>query len=328
MNPLILNILRERCSTVPISYRDFIELALYHPKVGYYSTNRSRVGPSRNNDFYTAESLGTVFSQLVIDSARTLLNTEDLSPYHFVEIGAEPNHSLLDSLPTKPFKQYSVLRPGDSLSTKGEPCIIFANEWLDALPFHRLRYQDNAWRERAVYLNDAGVLEERLLDSLSPALLNLAKSLPDKSSEGYEIDLSSDVEIHINQLMEEDWNGLLLFFDYGKTWRELTQAMPNGSARTYAHHQQGSDLFHAVGDSDITFDICWDCVQNVLKTKHKLDSDLKSQEAFFVHYAPKTIKRILSESKFSISHEKATLLELIHPTNMGQKFQVLHALRK
>ena len=73
MNPLILNILRERCSTVPISYRDFIELALYHPQVGYYSTNRSRVGPSRNNDFYTAESLGTVFSQLVIDSARSHL---------------------------------------------------------------------------------------------------------------------------------------------------------------------------------------------------------------------------------------------------------------
>ena len=80
-----------------------------------------------------------------------------------------------------------------------------------------MRYEDNAWRERAVYLNDAGVLEERLLDSVSPALLNLAKSLPDKSSEGYEIDLSSDVEIHINQLMEEDWHGLLLFFDYGKT---------------------------------------------------------------------------------------------------------------
>lgn len=328
MNPLIFKILKENCSKGPISYRDFIELALYHPKAGYYSANRSRVGHSRSSDFYTAESLGSVFSQLVIDSARTLLNKENLSDYHFVEIGAEPNYSLLDALPENPFVRHSVLRPGDSLSVNGEPCIIFANEWLDALPFHRLRYHNNAWRERAVYLNAAGILEETFLDALSPALLTSVKSLPKQSSQGYEIDLSPEVEIRINQLMEQNWSGLLLLFDYGKTWNELTQHMPNGSARTYAQHQQGSDLLKSVGDCDITFDICWDCIQEVLESKHTLSSDLKSQEAFFVHYASQTIKDILSQSKFSISREKATLLELIHPTNMGQKFQVLHALRQ
>lgn len=327
MNPIILKILKEACSNGPISYRDFIELALYHPEAGYYAVNRSRVGHSQSSDFYTAESLGSVFSKLVIDSVRTLLNTEDLSTYHFIEIGAEPNRSLLDALPTNPFVRQSLLRPGDVLRTNGEPCIIFANEWLDALPFHRLRYHENAWRERAVYVNEADSLEETFLDELSPALLSSAKSLPEKSIPGYEIDLSPEVEMHINQLMKEDWTGLLLLFDYGKTWNELTQHMPNGSARTYAHHRQGNDLLNAVGDCDITFDVCWDCIQEILESKHELCSDLKSQEAFFVNYAPNTIKQILSESRFSISHEKATLLELIHPTNMGQKFQALHALR-
>lgn len=328
MNPLLFTILKKVCSKGPISYRDFIELALYHPEVGYYSLNRRRVGRTQSSDFYTAESLGSVFSELVINASRTLLKTDDLSSYHFVEIGAEPNSALVDSLEFNPFLKNSVLRPGDSLSLNSEPCILFANEWLDALPFHRLRFHEGTWRERAVLLNDRGILEETYLEQLSPALLSSVQSLPKKACQGYEIDLSPEVEVQINKLLDEDWSGLLLLFDYGKTWNELTEHMPNGSARTYAQHRQGNDLFNAVGDSDITFDICWDCIQEVLKTKHNLCSDLKSQEAFFVHYASQTIERILSQSKFSITREKATLLELIHPTNMGQKFQVLHALRK
>jgi len=43
----------------PISCERFIELALYHPLLGYYSQERLRIG--RKGDFITNVSVGKIF---------------------------------------------------------------------------------------------------------------------------------------------------------------------------------------------------------------------------------------------------------------------------
>jgi len=43
-----------------LSFRDFVEVALYHPEHGYYSQSRSPVG--REGDFVTSPALSPVFS--------------------------------------------------------------------------------------------------------------------------------------------------------------------------------------------------------------------------------------------------------------------------
>ena len=328
MNSKLQDILKQACSMSPMTYMDYIEIVLYHESYGYYTQKKQRVGRSTQTDFYTSESLGKVFAELVLNAAKNLLKKNDLSSYHFIEIGAEPQSSLLSQLDEHPFKKQSVIRKGDELKINNEPIILFANEWLDALPFHRLVYLNGQWYEKAVTLNTKDELEETLLEKLSPPIQSIAERLPTKVSNGYQIDLSPETQNQIQAISDKRWSGLVMLFDYGKTWNEIATQMPNGSARTYYKHKQGTDLLYEPGNCDITFDVCWDFIKEIFDKNKNTQSHLQSQEAFFVIHAQDRIKEILSQSQFTFSHTKQTLLELIHPANMGQKFQTFHAIRK
>ena len=47
----------------PIPFRRFMELALYHPEHGYYTSGRARVG--RKGDFFTNVSIGSLYGRLM-----------------------------------------------------------------------------------------------------------------------------------------------------------------------------------------------------------------------------------------------------------------------
>lgn len=54
---------------------------------------------------------------------------------------------------------------------------------------------------------------------------------------------------------------------------------------------------------------------------------VESQEAFFVHHAADAIAATMAAEATRLSQRKLALLQLLHPTHLGQKFQVLHARR-
>lgn len=321
----ILQILQSRCADGPISYRDYIDRVLYAEGCGYYRREAARVGRRADRDFYTAESLGRVFARLVITAAEDLLPVGQATASRFIEIAAEPGSALLDQIETHPFAHSEVLRFGDPVEVSG-PVVIFANEWLDALPFHRLIFKDGQWRERGVHFKD-GDLDEVLLDEFSPPVAAAASRLPGEIEEGYQLDLPLEAEAAIHNLLAQDWTGLLLLFDYGKTWKALTEDCPNGTARTYFRHKQGTDLLEDPGIRDITCDLCWSPLQNALQAAELEPVTLESQEAFLVKRAARAAEAIIANSAGAFSTDRQTLMELIHPANMGQRFQALWALR-
>lgn len=325
-SPGLAGILRECRERGPLAYRDFIELALYHPTHGYYRRDAERVGRKPGRDFYTAPSLGPVFARLVTSAALELLGPDDAARACFVEIGAEPGRDLLGALPEQPFAATRAIRPGDPLELDGF-CVVFANEWLDALPFHRLVFRRGAWRERGVRAAPEGGLEETLLDALSPPIQEAASRLPETAAEGYELDLPLDAERALARLAGLDWTGLLLLFDYGKSWETLAANTPGGTARAFYRHQRESDLLRRPGEQDITCDLCWDPLRAILEAAGLRSVTLQSQEAFFVHHASAAAEAIVRDSAGDFSRERQTLMELLHPSHMGQRFQVLHALR-
>ena len=207
------------------------------------------------------------------------------------------------------------------------PVVLFANEWLDALPFHRLIFRDGAWRERGVQVAPDGTLHEVLLPHLSAPVAAAATRLPAHSSEGYELDWPLAAEAALGQLLAQEWSGLLLFFDYGKTWQVLIESRPSGTARTYHQHQQANDLLARPGQQDITCDVCWDPLIEQLCTAACTAVTLESQEAFFVKRASRAAEAIVRDAAWNFSEARQTLMELIHPAHMGQRFQTLWALR-
>lgn len=319
--------LRQRMQAGPISYRDYIDCVLYAEDVGYYTKRHPRVGRSRRHDFYTAESLGRVFARLVTTAAVDLLPEGQAAESTFVEIAAEPEAALLDCLPEHPFAGQQVIRRGESIDPSG-PVVIFANEWLDALPFHRLIFREGVWRERGVQVGQNGALEEVLLEDLTPPVQNAAACLPEQIEDGYELDWPLEAEAALSALLDEDWSGLILLFDYGRTWTSLLQDHPSGTARTYRAHTQGNDLLATPGDRDITCDVNWTPLKDQLETAGLGSVTLESQESFLVKRAQRAAEAIVTGSAGTFSADRQTLMELTHPANMGQRFQVLWGLRE
>lgn len=318
--------LQATCASGPISYRDYIDLVLYADQCGYYTRARERVGRSPDRDFYTAESLGKVFAQLIITATHDLVGETTAEQSTFIEIAAEPGADLLSRLESHPFADSRVIRQGDAICADG-PVVIFANEWLDALPFHRLIFRDGQWRERGVRLNADHALEDVLLDHLTPEVTAIQERLPVQALEGYELDLPLQAEAAVADLLEQDWTGILLLFDYGKTWPALSTDCPAGTARTYHQHTKANDLLDQPGGKDITCDVCWDPLVDLLTEKGLKSVTLETQESFLVQRAQRAAESIVSDTAGMFSLDRQTLMELIHPAHMGRRFQVLWGLR-
>ncbi|MEO0510963.1 MAG: SAM-dependent methyltransferase [Verrucomicrobiota bacterium] len=325
-NEKMMTLLSEKCARSPISYRDYIDCVLYAKDCGYYQADRARVGRSEDRDFYTAESLGKVFAKLVTTAAEDLLGAERARTSTFIEIAAEPERTLLGHLKDHPFEKNATLRLGNRIEADG-PVILFANEWLDALPFHRLVFKDGIWRERGVAFRNKE-LEDVLLDELSAPVAAITGRLPSDIEDSYQLDLPLEAESALANLLAQDWTGLLLLFDYGKTWKALINDCPNGTARTYYRHEQGSDLLDLPGQKDITCDLCWTSLETKIRESGFSNTTLESQEAFLVKRAARGAEAITIDSAGSFSSDRQTLMELIHPANMGQRFQVLWGLRE
>src|SRR5579872_2886921 len=83
LSEIIIDRIREEG---PISFRDFMEMALYHPGQGYYTSNRDKIGKS--GDFYTSPYLTSLFGEMVAGQMEEMWRLLDHPPFTIVEQGA------------------------------------------------------------------------------------------------------------------------------------------------------------------------------------------------------------------------------------------------
>ncbi len=297
----------------------FMELALYHPEVGYYRREHPRVGYAPGTDFYTASTSGPVFGELVATACAKRLRDAGRDPaaHTFVEIGAENPAGVLAGV-KHPFAQAITLRLGQPLTLAGD-CVVFSNELFDAQPCVRTAFRDGQWRELGVRERD-GRLEEVELGAFEDTSQTLAP-------EGYRFDRSLAATQLAGQLTAQPWHGLFVAFDYGKTLRQLTTETSAGTVRAYYRHTQSNDLLARPGEQDLTCHICWDWLEAALARQGFTGVVLDSQESFFIRQAGEYIAAASAADAAHLTRRKLSLLQLLHPGQMGQKFQVLHALR-
>src|ERR1043165_990212 len=84
-------------ATGTMSFSKFMELALYHERVGYYRRGRQRIGYAPGTDFFTASTSSPVFGELVAAACAKLLRDAQRDPaaHTFVEIGPETEAGVL-----------------------------------------------------------------------------------------------------------------------------------------------------------------------------------------------------------------------------------------
>ena len=334
-SPRFLEVFERQADAAGVmTFARFVDLALYDPAVGYYSRARPRIGRGPATDFYTAPALGPVFGELVADAAATLLHPAMPAAHTFVEIGVEPPAPGGSVRPASGATLAGVAHPFAAATTVslGQPvaipprAVVFANELFDAQPFHRLVFLGGAWRESGV-ARQGGALGEVLLAELSPAVQSVRDLLPASAPEGYRIDLPLAAARLAGRIAAAPWSGLFIAIDYGKPWLELVTATPAGTARAYHRHRQGDDLLARPGEQDLTCHVCWDWLTRELAAHGFAAPVLESQEAFFVHHSARMLQDLTEAGAGGLNPRKLALMQLLHPGNMGQKFQVLWARR-
>jgi SAM-dependent MidA family methyltransferase len=130
--------------------------------------------------------------------------------------------------------------------------VVIANEYLDALPVHRLVMVGGALRESWVTWRQGGFawVEGELS---SPTLVEPLVAAGITLREGQVVEVRPAVAAWVADVARILGRGLLLVMDYGHETRELYgRRRLAGTLMTYRGHLAGDDPFQAVGRQDIT----------------------------------------------------------------------------
>jgi SAM-dependent MidA family methyltransferase len=266
-NELSATIRDEIRSHGPITFARFMELALYHPELGYYRA-RDRFGVS--GDFYTAEQLQPVFGELL--AAHVASQAGTLQPYSALELGAgrrDMRHALA-SWNYRPF----------DLDTEPLPDtwhgLVFANEFFDALPVHLLSKDGGKWKQLLVSNGVAGFQWTSENVSL-PLLLEYAECYGEEIPEGGRLEACLAVDEWLSRVATLLSQGHLLVIDYGYDVRELAR-FPDGTLLSYHRHQTHMDPLREPGQQDITAHVNFTWLRSCAR-RHGLQLDFSQSLA-------------------------------------------------
>jgi SAM-dependent MidA family methyltransferase len=315
----IVALLRREARGGVVSFARLAEAALYAPALGYYSSDRVRVGKAAGTDFTTAAALGPMFGELIAGAAKSLVG--DLSAHTLVEVGAEHGQAHYAGIASQ-FAALRTYRFGDEPIFPAQSVLV-ANELLDAQPFHRFVFQGGLWRELGVRVDGAELTVEPLTEFTTMAAAEFVATLP-TAEEGWIIDAPLAAEDLLRKLFAGSWAGAVILLDYGKTIAQCLESSPVGTARAYRSHQLSGAILENLGSQDLTCHVLWDRIEPVLAGAGFRNVRLDRQEAFFVKYAGVEMERIALSGD---PEATGRLRALTHPAHFGAKFQVLHGIR-
>jgi len=257
----------------PIRFHDFMEMCLYDPGFGYYTSPRSKIG--KTGDFYTSTSLTPVFGAMIAKKLEEMWIALGCSKFSIIEYGAGTGrlcHDILNYLQQneKFYQQlsYYILEKSpvmqeieqklvhekvswvDSLSEVPEitGCIL-SNELLDNFAVHQVVMEEEL---QEVYIT----YDDGFKEMLQPAASELKEYLYD-----LEINLPKGFRTEIN-LQARDWlkeasaklnRGYILTIDYGGLSPELYKpGRSEGTLLSYNNHTVSDRIYDQVGEQDIT----------------------------------------------------------------------------
>lgn len=343
----------------PISFRDWMEAALYDPQDGYYNrADLARWG--RAGDYRTSAERSPLFAATLTRYFATLYEELGAPPqFSIIEAGAGDGRfarGVLETLRRVYPKVFSRTRylidelSGDSrrrikhhlgefveqiafirLSDHTEPfgeSIIFTNELLDAMPVHRVTVRDGKLWELCVGLNK---LDEFVWMESEPSTPRLIEHLSQQR-----ISLEEGQIVEIN-LAAADWiaraakllrRGFLATIDYGVEAAELYQdpRRHTGTLRAFRRHQFAADPLASPGEQDLTTTIDWTHIRAAGEAAGLKTILCERQDQFLLRVG------LLEQLELLIAHaadeaERVNLRlaarDLLLPGGMSESFQVL-----
>jgi len=343
----IINILKEKKS-IPLD--QFINIALYDKKIGYYMKNNPF---GKEGDFITSPLISNLFGEmLAIWCVAFWEHIGRPNKILLVELGPGDGSLCEDLLKTfKKFKNFynsleiNLLEISDKLKKIQKikindkkvkwikkikeinygPVIFLGNEFFDALPIKQIYKKKKLFFERHVALTNGNkkirFLDKKANSALIKRIQNLNLISFDSIIEYPIVALKflEDISEKINK-----FDGGLLTFDYGYTSKKKRNTLQSIKKHRYINP------FSAPGYSDITSHINFNLFDEILKKNNLNVKKITNQSEFLKKIGILERATILSEKM--TFREKANMFyrlkRLLHPKEMGNLFKVIFAQKK
>jgi len=346
-NPALIEVIRREIQNNggQIPFERFMELALYHPEHGYYTKARHRIGKA--GDYFTSVSVGPLFGKLLAKQFRKW--REELghpAEFEIVEFGGHRGQLRNDVLAAEPDLAYRMVEIGEPLPDSIVGC-VFSNEFLDALPVHRVKVERGEWKE--VYVKEAGgagvpafgssnttvteACATGFAETLGPlSSLRLAESLHDlpiEYMEGYQTEVNLQALDWMEGIACHLKRGFVLTIDYGYERTEyFAPHHRNGTLLCYHRHTKSANPYVHVGEQDITAHVEFTSLIEHGKRFGLEPVTFTDQAHFLLGIGESEIAEIAERTAGQLSPERAAIHQLIHPELMGRAFKVLVQRKK
>ncbi len=357
MNKLEEIIVQEIKAKGPLTFARFMEMALYYPELGYYTSPGVKIGAA--GDFYTSPDVHPAFGQMLARQfaemwaklggperwelveygagkgrlAAHILNffqeyypeTAQGLTYYILEISPSLVEIQKEELKKIGIEKVVWAKNAGELSGRVTGC-LFSNELVDSFPVHRVRQTDDGLKE--IYVGYRGNSFVEVEGPLSTPLLQTYFE-----AEGVVLEPGQTAEVN---LAARDWlqeaanclqKGFLLTIDYGGTAAELYAPFrPDGTLRCFCKHRLSADPYRNIGKQDITASVNFSALMRWGKQSGLASLGLLSQAKFLLKLG---ILDLFPNSpeEYSFAHEKLkttlAIKKLIMPGGMGEAFRIL-----
>lgn len=333
-----------------ITFKDFMQLCLYQPGLGYYSVGTQKFGPQ--GDFTTAPEISPLFSKTLAQHSHDVLTQLDnanilefgagsgkmagdllqqleqlaaLPKYYFIlEASADLRQRQQSYLQDKVPHLMSHIQWLDALPTAFSG-VVLANEVCDAMPVHRLQYDNGTVQE--YYVQQQHNELQFCLGSLSSAALETAAYalIPIIGNQSYTTEINLNAQAWLSSLANHLEQGAIFIIDYGYPRQTFYHPQRHtGTLACYYQHQAHDNPLILAGLQDITCHVEFTSLAETAVDNGLDVAGFQSQADFLLAGGITDLfAGIDHNDEFDHFQQATELKRLTLPSTMGEEFKAL-----
>ena len=334
-------------SSGPITFAEFMQISLYSPDFGYYTTKSNKIG--KKGDFVTAPevsslfgySLATQFKQILslienpvilefgagtgklcVDILTELESTHSLpSFYYIIDVSGELKDKQKQFISEKIPHLLNRIKWISNLPQEPIQGAIIANEVLDAMPVERFVLNSSGLFE--VYIN---VLDDELKEVMLPAtnseLKSYVKEFIKHDIDNYMSEANLIMAHWLKEISQTIQKGAVFIIDYGFPAHEYYHPDRNGGT-IMCHYQQKANpnpLIN-IGKQDITAHVNFTHVAEVAFANGFNIAGFTNQASFLLNSNILDFLKDLKDKDLIIANQE--IKTLLQPSEMGELLKVI-----
>ncbi len=352
--PELISLIKKRIQNEgAISFRDFMDMALYYPELGYYTSKKDKIGGL--GDFFTSSELDEVFGNLLAKQFAEIFYKLNEKNFSIIEIGAGKGYLAFDILSflknefndvfknieyiiiekspyhiefqkeiLKDFPNVKWVQNITDFENESITGIIFSNELFDSFPVHMIRKKNGNIYEIFIKLDENDNVVE-IEKNPSKEIIEYISELHIDIPEGMTTEINLDAKEYIQEIGKKLKKGYVITIDYGYPSKELYKPYRmRGTLLCYYRHKYSENYYENVGLQDITSHVNFSALKFYGEKVGLKTLGFTDQAHFLTSLGLMDIISKLQEKDDFSSFERLNRLKtLVLPKGMGEKFKVL-----